>query len=169
MFEWITVSHTMKLAAIVVPLAGLALTASDSQKGSQPHAGGVEEAGVRAALNAYIEGHATGQADAFRRAFYPEARMLNAKDGHFVKTEIADFIARAPGKPAADEDQRRRTIDFIDIVGDAAIARLTLTYPEVPFTDYMTLLKIDGEWRIVSKVFHADRKQPAAASPTSKS
>jgi hypothetical protein len=165
MFEWLTVSHTIKLAAMIVPIAGIALAATESQRAPAS----AEEAGVRQALNAYIEGHATGQADAFRRAFHPEARMLYAKDGQFVKTEIADFIARAPGKVAVDEDQRKRTIDFIDIVGDAAIARLTLTYPDVTFTDYMTLLKIDGEWRIVSKVFHADRKNPGPDKPTPQS
>ncbi len=157
MLEWATVSHTLKLAAILVPLAGIALLGTDTPRTATNAA---EEPGVRAALSAYLEGHATGQAEAFRRAFQPEARMLYAKDGHLVKTEIAEYIARAPGKPAADEDRRRRSIDFIDIVGDAAIAKLTLTYPEVTFTDYMTLLKIDGEWRIVSKVFSADRKNP---------
>jgi len=163
MFEWITVSQTLKLAAMIVPVAGIALAASQGHQAA-PGTAGAEEAGVRVALNAYLEGHATGQAEAFRRAFYSEARMLYARDGHFVKTEIADFIARAPGKPAEDEAQRKRTIDLIDIVGDAAIAKLTLVYPDVTFTDYMTLLKIDGEWRIVSKVFHADRKTPAPKS-----
>jgi Putative lumazine-binding len=155
MLEWVTVCNALKLAAIIAPLAGITWVGSERAKTTS-----AEEPGVRVALNAYLEGHATGQADAFKRAFQPDARMLYAKDGHFVKTEIADYIARAPGKPAVDESQRKRTIDFIDIVGDAAIAKLTLTYPEVTFTDYMTLLKIDGEWRIVSKVFHADRKTP---------
>jgi hypothetical protein len=160
MLEWITVSHTLKLAAIIMPLAGFAMVAAETPCSIPQTKASAEEPGVRAALNAYLEGHATGQADAFRRAFNPEARMLYAKDGHLVKTEIAEYIARAPGKPAADEDRRKRSIDLVDIVGDAAIAKITLTYPEVTFTDYMTLLKIDGEWRIVSKVFSADRKNP---------
>src|SRR5262249_10921479 len=135
MFEWFTVSQTMKLAAMMVPMVGIALAAVEARRSAS-----AEEAGVRVALAAYLAGHRTGQAEAFRRAFQPEARMLYAKDGQLVTTEIADYIARAPGKPAVDEDQRTRTIDFIDIVGDAAIAKLTLTYPDVTFTDYMTLL-----------------------------
>jgi hypothetical protein len=39
------------------------------------------------------------------------------------------------------------------------VAKLTLTYPAVTFTDYMALLKIDGEWKLVNKMFHADRKK----------
>jgi hypothetical protein len=156
MFEWVSICNALKLAVIVAPLAGIALVGSDAPQTTTS----AEEPGVRAALNAYLEGHATGRADAFRRAFQPEARMLSAKDGHLVKTDIADYIARAPGQPAADEDRRRRRIDFVDIVGDAAMAKITLTYPDVTLTDYMTLLKIDGEWRIVSKAFSADRKNP---------
>lgn len=125
-----------------------------------------EEAGVRVALDAYLDGHATGRADSFRRAFHPEARMLFMRDGAFNKVEIPDYIARATGKPAADEAQRKRSIDSIDIVGDAARARITLDYPDVKFTDYMALLKVNGEWRIVSKVFSADRR-PAAQRKSS--
>jgi hypothetical protein len=168
MFEWFTGSNSMKLAAVVAPLAAFTLSGdmdrAATDAGANPCAPAEAAAGVRTALNAYLEGHKTGQADAFRRAFHPDARMLYVKDGQFVKTEIADYIARAPGKPADDEDKRRRSIDSIDIAGDAAIAKITLDYPEVTFTDYMTLLKVNGEWRIVSKVFSADRSRAKAKS-----
>ncbi len=160
MLALFNIGSTMVMIAAVVPVAVVAMWGMPASSKNP------EEAGVRAALEAYLEGHATGQGEAFRRAFQPEARMLFVRDGKFVKTEIADFIARAPGKPAADESQRKRTIDFIDISGDAAIARLTLDYPDVKFVDYMTLLKVEGEWRIVSKVFDAYRR-PAAQRKTS--
>lgn len=151
--------------------AALASDAGGSSSGAQAAGGAAkaanpEEAGVRAALDAYLQGHITGLPDGFRRAFQPDTRMLFMRDGKFSKVEIVDYIARAPGKPAEDEAKRRRAIDFIDIAGDAAIARITLDYPDVKFTDYMTLLKIDGEWRIVSKVFAADRR-PAAERKSS--
>ena len=31
-------------------------------------------------------------------------------------------------------------------------------YPGVTLTDYMSLIKVDGEWRIVNKIFHANRQ-----------
>lgn len=167
MFALIHGSITFKTLALALPIAAMALAAG----GGVPQAIGAgapnpEEAGVRAALEAYLDGHASGRAESFRRAFHPETRMLFMRDGKYNKVEIADYIARAPGKPAADESQRRRAIDLIDITGDAAIARLTLDYPDAKLTDYMTLLKIDGEWRIVAKVFSADRR-PAAARKSS--
>jgi hypothetical protein len=164
MFALLNGSITMTTLALVVPMAAIAIGAGPSQapgSGAGARTPNPEEPAVRVALQAYLEGHATGQAEAFRRAFQPDARMVFVRDGAFSKMEIQDYIARAPGKPFPDENQRRRTIDFIDITGDAAVARLTLDYPDVKFVDYMTLLKINGEWRIVSKAFDADRR-PAA-------
>ena len=37
-------------------------------------------------------------------------------------------------------------------------AKIDLDYPKVHFTDYMTLLKVDGEWKIMSKVYQARPK-----------
>ncbi len=42
---------------------------------------------------------------------------------------------------------------MVDITGTAAIAKIELDYPDVFFTDYMSLLKVDGEWKIVDKIF----------------
>ena len=36
---------------------------------------------------------------------------------------------------------------MVDVTGDAAVAKVVLDYPSARFTDYMSLLKIGGEWR----------------------
>lgn len=120
---------------------------------------GAEDAAVRAAIEHYMRGHATGDGAHHRKVFHPEAKLFFLRDGKFSQRTSEEYIAGHKGTPPADEAQRRRTIDWIDVTGDAAVAKLTLTYPEVTFTDYMSLLKIDGEWRIVNKTFHADRRK----------
>ena len=42
------------------------------------------------------------------------------------------------------------------IAGNAAIAVIELDYPATRFIDYMTLLKVDNEWRIINKSFYAE-------------
>jgi hypothetical protein len=118
-----------------------------------------EEAAVRAAIEHYMQGHATGDGAHYRLAFHPESKLLFIREGKFTSWTSEEYIGRAKGTPAADEAQRKRRIDFIDITGDAAVAKLTLDYPEVTFTDYMSLLKVEGEWKIVNKTFHAARKK----------
>lgn len=118
-----------------------------------------EETAVRAAIEHYVQGHATGDGAHFRLAFHPESKLFFIREGKFASWTSEEYIGRAKGTPAADEAQRKRRVDFVDITGDAAVAKLTLDYPEVTFTDYLSLLKVDGEWKIVNKTFHANRKK----------
>jgi hypothetical protein len=121
-----------------------------------------EKDAVRVPLENYIKAHATGDAESARKAFHTEGNMLWMRDGKYASETFDAFITRAfTGKAAADEEKRKdhRTIEAIDVNGNAAAARIVLDYPAVKFVDYMTLLKIDGEWKIVSKVFYAEPKK----------
>ncbi|MBK9163541.1 MAG: nuclear transport factor 2 family protein [Acidobacteria bacterium] len=117
-----------------------------------------EKDAVRVPLMNYIKGHETGQGEYFRKAFHTEGSMVWMRDGKFTSRTFAEYIAGASGKPAADEKDRRRSIEGIEIAGTAATAKIILDYPNVRFVDFMSLLKIDGEWKIVSKVFYAEPK-----------
>ncbi|QYO68192.1 nuclear transport factor 2 family protein [Leptolyngbya sp. 7M] len=120
-----------------------------------------ERALVTIPLENYLLAHATGNPEYARKAFHTEGNMTWIRDGKFTSESFDAFIKRAfTGKPAADEDKRkdRRRIEMIDIVGNAAVARIVLDYPSVKLVDFMTLLKIDGEWKIVNKTFFAEPK-----------
>lgn len=119
-----------------------------------------DEAGARAAVNHYLAGHATGSAAEFAAAFHPKAMLYWNRDGGFAERTLADFIAAAAtGKPAGDEAQRRRWIESLDVTGNAGMAKVVLDYPSVRFVDYLSLVKADGGWRIVNKIFQAERKE----------
>lgn len=114
-----------------------------------------EEAAIRETIEHYFQGHATGNGEHFRKAFHPDAKLFFIRDGKLTQWTSEEYIGRASGKPAADEAQRKRKIDSIDISGNVAVVKLTLDYPSVVFTDYMSMLKIDGQWKIVNKTFHS--------------
>jgi 3-hydroxyisobutyrate dehydrogenase len=114
-----------------------------------------DDAGVRAALTHYLQGHATGDPSHFRKAFLPTAHIEGLRDGRFVSMTLDEYCGRFPGKPAADEATRRRTIDSVDVTGTAAMARVTLIYGPTTLRDYFVLLKVDGEWKIANKTFSA--------------
>lgn len=120
-----------------------------------------EKAAVRIPLELYLKAHATGDGEYIRKAFHTDGNMIFIRDGKYTSRTFAEFIAGFTGKPAADEDKRKRSIESIDIAGNAATGKIILDYPTVKFVDFMTLLKIDGEWKIVSKVFYAEPKKPA--------
>jgi hypothetical protein len=114
---------------------------------------------VRVPLENYMKGHATGDPEYMRKAFHTEGNLIFIRDGKYTTRSFADYIAGMSGKPAADEDKRKRAIEAVDVAGNAAVARIVLDYPNVKFVDYMTLLKINGEWKIVNKSFFSEPKQ----------
>ena len=122
-----------------------------------------EKDAVRVPLDNYLKGHATGDGEYMKKAFHTEGNLIFIRDGKFTTRSFTEYIAGFTGKPAADEDKRKRSIESIDIAGNAATAKIILDYPSVRFVDYMTLLKINGEWKIVNKSFYAEPK--AAAEP----
>jgi hypothetical protein len=122
-----------------------------------------EEAAVRAAVDHYIQGHATGSPEEFSKAFHPESMLFWATpEGTLGKRTSADYIKGAAGKPAADEARRKRRILMVDVDGSAAVAKVELDYPNVRFIDYFTLLKVDGQWQIMNKIFHRYPPRPAS-------
>lgn len=112
-----------------------------------------DEAGVRAAVNQYLKGHATGDPVEMRRAFLPTAHIEGIRDGKVVSWTVDEYCSRFSAKPASDEASRIRTIDHVDVSGTAAMARATLVHGATTFTDYFVLLKQDGEWKIANKVY----------------
>lgn len=124
-----------------------------------------EKAAVRVPLENYIKGHETGDPEYMKKAFHTEGNLIFIRDGKYTTRSFAEYIGGMNGKPAADEAKRKRAIESIDFAGNAAVARIILDYPTVKFVDYMTLLKINGEWKIVNKSFYAEPKvQPAATA-----
>ena len=126
-----------------------------------------EKDAVRLSLENYIKGHETGDAEYMRKAFHTEGNLIFIRDGKYSTRSFAEYIGGMSGKPADDESKRKRAIESIDVAGNAAMARIILDYPTVKFVDYMTLLKINGEWKIVNKSFYAEPKQQPAAAPKS--
>jgi metallo-beta-lactamase class B len=111
----------------------------------------------RAAIENYFKAHALGKGEFITQAFAPEAKIQFVEGGE-LRAWTRDEFARRFQQPAPDENRRVRRIERLDVSGTAASAVLTLDYPQVLFTDHVSLLKIGDQWKIVSKVFSADRR-----------
>jgi hypothetical protein len=111
-------------------------------------------AGIRTVIEHYFKGHATGDPSYMREAFLPTAHIEGIRNGEFTSWTLDEYCALFKGKPAADEESRRRTIDLIDASGNSGLARATLEHGETVFTDYFVLLNVDGKWKIANKVYY---------------
>ena len=144
-----------KFVVLFAVIAGVGLLSIPIYSASVESA---EAAAARVPLENYIQAHATGNPEFIRKAFHTEAKVMAFRDGKLTNLTAEEFAGRFNGKPAADEAQRKRRIENVEITGNAGVAKIVLEYPTVTFTDYMSLLKVGDEWKIVNKVFYAEPK-----------
>lgn len=113
-----------------------------------------DEAGVRTCLENYM----SGQGDRVEKAFHPSASMkyIDVQTKEFKDVPIADFIARV--KANTNKTERKIEIVSLNVEGSAAQAKIRIETDKVIMNDYMNLLEINGEWKIVSKIFSRSDK-----------
>lgn len=110
---------------------------------------------VRTTVTNYIEGYFTGDVP----------RMERTLDPHYLKYVIHGAIpmremtapemmrnVRSEGAPDMPAARKTEKVTVLDIAGD--IASVKLVTPG--WTDYMTLSKVKGEWKILSVVQRID-------------
>ena len=110
------------------------------------------------AARACLENYMSGDADRVEKAFHSSASMkyLDAKTGEFKDVPIADYIARVRANTTKNE--RKIEIVSLNIEGNAANGKIRIETDKVILYDYMNMLKINGEWKIVSKIISRKEK-----------
>ena len=107
-------------------------------------------------IEQYFLGHANDDPAFMRRAFLATAHIESVRDGVFTSWPLEVYCQRFAKQPAADEAMRKRTIDWIEVKGTAACAKVTLVHGMTVFTDYFVLLKTAEGWKIANKAFHGE-------------
>ena len=121
-----------------------------------------DESAVRETLMNYLDGGTYGDTVKLNKAFHKSASMkfIDNKTGEFRDVPIADFLNRAKAN-AGKKSDRKTEIVYLTITGTAAQARLKIDGGTYIFHDYMNLLKINNEWKVVSKIFWREDKAAA--------
>ena len=101
----------------------------------------------------YIDGAKSGKGDDMKPAFHADATIFGyAGDELFAGPIQRLFDWNDDNGPATELEAR---IANIDIEGTIATVRLELdNWIGHKYTDLFTLLKVDGTWMIMNKVFH---------------
>ncbi len=102
-------------------------------------------------LNYYLDGGTNNDFSTLKKAFHDNAIMSSIGDDGYQEVNALEFFGNAM-KPGP-KSNRETYIVHISQTGTTANARLELIYSDAIITDYMNLLKVDGQWKIVSKIF----------------
>jgi Putative lumazine-binding len=69
---------------------------------------------------------------------------------------MAEYVPAMAARqsPASRGEPRRDHVDAIELAGDnTALARVRCSIGSRDFVDFLTLVRTDGTWRIIAKVF----------------
>lgn len=104
----------------------------------------------------YLDGMIFADAPRLRRAFHPQAHVIGHFDGGLEWSTVEEFITACEkaGSAPVNEPYFWQILSA-DVSGDIAMIKLTDDYLGIRFTDFLTLLHENGEWRIVNKTFYA--------------
>lgn len=115
-----------------------------------------EETAIRKAVQGYIDGIMTYDAPLLRRVFHPEAVVTASLPRGEYRRPFAEWIRFTEGRAPQDTSGYVNRIVRVDHDGTAAIVKTRLEWPTITYVDYLSLLKIGGEWKIVAKIWHQE-------------
>lgn len=106
-------------------------------------------------LNKYIEGCKQAKSNIMKPAFHPQATMYSVDPDGKLTGGAIPILFEGIDKGFRPSPDAPAAITRIEIVGTAASARIDANdMSGISFTDFFHLLKVDGQWTVVSKIFH---------------
>lgn len=118
-------------------------------------------ADVVAVLHDYFDGLHHSDTERLRRVFHPQAVYATASNGKPLVLRMDEYfpVVDARPSPASKGEARNDEIVSIEFAGpDAAVARLRCSIRPKYFVDLLTLIHVDGRWRVIAKVFHWEER-----------
>lgn len=116
-------------------------------------------AGVTALLADYFDGLHHSDASRLGQVFHPQAVYACATEGrltHLTMDTYLPIVAARPS-PASRGEVRRDEVVSITFAGPVtALVQARCAIGPKHFTDFLSLVKLDGQWRIIAKTFHFD-------------
>ncbi len=113
-----------------------------------------EQDAITKVVQHYIDGARSGKGDDMKPAFHEDATVFGYVGPDLFAGPIQNLFAWNDDNGPATELEDR--IASIDVIGTVATVRLELeNWTGIRFTDLFTLLKVDGDWKIMNNVLHA--------------
>lgn len=126
-----------------------------------------ERAEIEAVVQIYLDGLYEGDTEKLARVFHPTSALAHDMGGELKvvpRDEWLDAVRTRP-TPVSQRLARHDEILQIDQAGPTtAFVKVKCAIPPRFFTDYLSLLKIDGRWQVAQKVFAVEVRESARAA-----
>ncbi|HEX5362619.1 MAG TPA: nuclear transport factor 2 family protein [Fluviicoccus sp.] len=115
-------------------------------------------AAIEAVVHTYFQALHHGNADLISTVFLPQAGIFGYYEGEQVTIDLHVYlnILRHQSPPVLLGEDFDMQISGIDLIGRVAAVRTRYLFQALRYTEFLSLLQVDGVWKIVSKTFHHD-------------
>lgn len=117
---------------------------------------------VAAVIGDYLDGLYHSDTTRLARVFHPVAQYVSVTEGPLLHRTMAEYfpVVDARPAPAARGEARADRILSIEFAGPVtARATLNCAIGDKFFTDWLTFIKVEGRWQVISKVFHHEPRK----------
>lgn len=107
-------------------------------------------------LGTYFDGLYHADTDRLKIVFHPKAIYATADETPMLYRTMDEYfpVVAKRESPASRNEPRRDLIESIDFAGEnTALARVRCSIGSKDFIDFLTLVRTDGAWRIMAKIF----------------
>ena len=126
-----------------------------------PNSEGDENRAIRKVAELYL----SAQPANLEQAFDPTSNLYTTDEkGSLRVIPFREYLERVKKNSGSRED-RKGAIRSVEHAGNAAMVEVVTTTPEVVVTDYLSLLRLQGQWKVVSKTFFVERHSGPPAPP----
>lgn len=103
----------------------------------------------------YFQGYQQADVSLIQNAFHPDTKLLSVSNEKIDVTEMKDWLKGLKERhQSGDIRLGKLKIESIDMTDQAASVKLEIRFETFEFTDYLSLLRLDGKWLIVGKIYH---------------
>ncbi|SHJ12779.1 Putative lumazine-binding [Desulfatibacillum alkenivorans DSM 16219] len=113
---------------------------------------------IKETVQNYFDGMYYGDVARLEKAFHAEAFLFGHFHGKFSHMPASGFFKMVASAPSLESKGEPFDMEIlsIDVTGQAAAVKVRDVYMKMQFFDYLSLAKVDGEWKIVNKTYHHD-------------
>lgn len=109
---------------------------------------------VVAVVDGYVQGLKHGSVDQLRQSFHGDGIMYGHGPDGLLGGSIDNLYSFVEHYGKAPDIAVR--LDVLDMTPTTAVVKVTMEKDAAgaDYTDYHSLIKIDGQWKVVAKLFH---------------
>ena len=143
--------HHRALISLLLVTFTAGLASGGSQDDSE------EQIIANALVEYYFNGIRNADPELLDQIFHEDWMMFYVRNGQLVKVDKSTMLSYFDPSEA-QPDLWEFEVYYVNVTGTAAAANVRIENDRVRFIDYFNLLKLDGRWWIVHKIFHGEPK-----------